>query len=389
MPFRFDIAFSFARPHRDKVREIAGLVAEKLGRERVFFDEWYEAEILGDDMDVLLQRFYHEQSLFVLADLSEDYADRPWCQAEARAIRALRFKLDPARDETQRLRLLNARFGPGEVPGDLPTSFPLDGINKTARECADLLLTRLALLRARLALAEPPKAVQPVATPGWPAAPPPLVWPMADHTGVCAAFGTLLTQSAPWSFLPIRGASGTGKSHITKQMLANAIRLTGVACGRYDFKGTTYVESEVNSFTQFLEISLPPAKEGQRLTDRFGQILTALKGRPAPSLLIFDTYEAAGEAREWVDNQLLPHLLRCPWLRVVIAGQDVPDPTAAIWLSVARATLPVEPPPPADWLEYGKKNRTDLNLTLADVENACLWAKNKAGLLSQLLGPAT
>jgi len=32
----------------------------------VFFDEWYEHEILGDDMDVLRQGFYHEQSLLVV-----------------------------------------------------------------------------------------------------------------------------------------------------------------------------------------------------------------------------------------------------------------------------------------------------------------------------------
>jgi hypothetical protein len=81
--FRFDIAFSFAGPHRDKVLAIAELVAADLGKERVFFDEWYEHEILGADMDVLLQRFYRKQSLFVVADLSDEYADRPWCQAEA------------------------------------------------------------------------------------------------------------------------------------------------------------------------------------------------------------------------------------------------------------------------------------------------------------------
>ena len=32
----------------------------------MFFDEWFEHEILGSDMDVLLQRFYHERSLLVV-----------------------------------------------------------------------------------------------------------------------------------------------------------------------------------------------------------------------------------------------------------------------------------------------------------------------------------
>ena len=153
---RFEVAFSFAGPHREKAGEIAKLVAQQLGKDRVFFDEWYEAEILGDDMDVLLQRFYHEQSLLVIADLSEAYAGRPWCQAEARAIRALRFDIDPARDETQRLRLLNVRFAGGAVPGIQRTTGVLDGENNTAKYCADLILERLELLRQRLGRAVRP-----------------------------------------------------------------------------------------------------------------------------------------------------------------------------------------------------------------------------------------
>jgi tetratricopeptide (TPR) repeat protein len=151
MLFRFDVAFSFAGPHREKVRAIAELVRNELGDGKVFFDEWFEHEILGSDMDVLLQRIYHDQSLMVVADLSEDYASREWTQAEARAVRALRKKIDTARDETARLRLLNARFGAGDVPGILSTEGWLDAVNKTPQQCADVILKRLALLKKRLA----------------------------------------------------------------------------------------------------------------------------------------------------------------------------------------------------------------------------------------------
>jgi hypothetical protein len=210
---------------------------------------------------------------------------------------------------------------------------------------------------------------------------------MADHNGVRDAFGSLLIRAAPWNYLPIRGSSETGKSHITKQMLANAIPMPGIACGRFDFKGTTDVEAEVNSFIQFLQVKLPEAKAGVRLNDRLGQVLAALKTRAAPALLVFDTYEAAGEAQDLVDKQLLPNLLLCPWLRVVIAGQRVPDAKGAVWFSKARATLELQPPPPADWFDYGKQHRP--GLTLSEVESACRLASHKASLLAQLLGPAT
>ncbi|MBI5772466.1 MAG: hypothetical protein HZA89_01840 [Verrucomicrobia bacterium] len=168
--FRFDVAFSFAGPHRDKVRAIAEIVVARLGDGKVFFDEWFEHEILGDDMDVLLQRFYHEQSLMVVADLSDEYAGRPWCQAEARAIRALRFDIDPARDETGRLRLLNVKFGDGRVPGLFKTTAYLDGIHKTAEECAELILKRHALLGQRMAVKV--GSPEPAAAHPGPAAPP-------------------------------------------------------------------------------------------------------------------------------------------------------------------------------------------------------------------------
>ena len=48
---------------------------------------------------------------------------------------------------------------------------------------------------------------------------------MADHSGVREAFACLLARQASWRFLPIRGPTETGKSHITKQMLANALQI--------------------------------------------------------------------------------------------------------------------------------------------------------------------
>lgn len=162
--YRFEVAFSFAGPHRDKVRAIAQIVRAaidadiaKYNQGRVFFDEWFEHELLGSDMDVLLQRIYHKQSRMVVADLSEEYADRKWPQSESRAIRSLRMELDTARDETERLRLLNIRFGEGDVPGVLDTDGWLDG-QRSAEVCAELILRRHALLVERTT--EPPHSTE-------------------------------------------------------------------------------------------------------------------------------------------------------------------------------------------------------------------------------------
>jgi hypothetical protein len=168
-------------------------------------------------------------------------------------------------------------------------------------------------------------------------------------------------------------------------MLANALRVPDLACGRFDFKGTTNMDAELRTFVQDLGVPLPPASP--RLNDRLTHILDELKRRARPALLLFDTYEASGEAQDWIEKQLLPSLFRATWLRVVIAGQFVPSAAGAVWELAAPAPLQLMPPPPADWLDYGKHHRPEL--TLEDVEIGCRLASNKASLLAQLFGPKT
>jgi hypothetical protein len=337
--FRFDVAFSFAGPHRDKVRAVAELVAKRLGKERVFFDEWYEYEILGDDMDVLLQRFYHKQSLFVLADLSEDYAGRPWCQAEARAIRDLRFKIDPARDETQRLRLLNIRFGPGEVPGAFETTAYLDGVNKTAQQCADLILKRLDLLRQRLAqgqsaapAAAPNPAPGSAAPPAWPSQPVAFKHGLADRTQrEWPAVLLLLTADAAKRILMFHGPSGYSKSALLRAAEKYA-RVLRIPRAYVDFNDSTLLN--VANVIAKLAADLSDVLPGLAADSTRWELSKALRALRQPVLLLFDTYEKAAETkelREWIETQLLAEAEECDQLRFIIGGQKVPEAAKARW----------------------------------------------------------
>ena len=193
-----------------------------------------------------------------------------------------------------------------------------------------MIIQRLRLLIPDLTTSSsnPPAAFS------WPETSAPLpVWPMANHREARAAFEQLLTRTAPWRCLPLVGSSETGKTHITRQMLVNAIQMPDLACGRFDFKGTTDVDAEVLALVQYLEVNVPPAS--LRLNERLNHILESLKQRAKPALLIFDTYEAAGEAQDWVEKQLLLRVMRDAWLRVVIAGKAVPKASGAIWECVA------------------------------------------------------
>jgi hypothetical protein len=383
LPKKFLVAFSFAGEQRDFVRVIAEAVEKELGSGTVFLDEWFEYFVAGNDADLKLQKLYGERCELAVVCVSKRYGDKPWTKAEHAAIRARQMQLQESGVVGDEHRMLPLRVGDGDIEGILFNAIVPDIRARRTAQATELIIARLRLIIPDL------KTTSGNASPAtsWPDTPPSLVWPMADHSRVKDAFGSLLTRAAPWTLLPIRGSSETGKSHITKQMLANVLPLPGIACGRFDFKGTTDVEAEMNSFVQFLQVVVPEAKTTSGLNDRFGQLLAALKERAAPALLIFDTYEAAGDAQEWVDKQLLPNILRCPWLRVVIAGQRVPDANGATWLSKSRSPLELKPPPPEDWLEYGRPHKPDV--TLEFVRQAHEFCGGSPSCLAQLLGPAT
>jgi hypothetical protein len=217
----------------------------------------------------------------------------------------------------------------------------------------------------------------------WPEAPPELTWQIANHHEARTTLAALLTRGSARRFLPIRGSSESGKSHITRELYANALGMPWLACGRFDFKGTTDIDREIGAFVQ--ELGVPRPSAGLRLHAQLGQILAALKERVRPALLVFDTYEMAGEAEEWVEKQLLPSLVRASWLRVVIAGQKVPSSPGAVWRDVAHTPIQLNPPPACDWFEFGRRHRAGLKME--EVEVACRLASHRPGLLAQLLGP--
>lgn len=379
LPEKFLVAFSFAGEQRELVRAIAEAVEKAIGSGNVFFDEWFEYYIAGQGADLKLQEIYGERCALAVVCVSERYGSKPWAQAEHEAIRARMMKSRGSADTREQAAVLPIRVGDGDVKGIPFNAVIPDVRDRTVDKTAELIVGRLRFIIPELRIGRSPS----LAGLSWPEMQTPLLWPMADHRSVREAFAHLLDREASWRFLPIYGPTETGKSHITRQMLANALRMPSLACGRFDFKGTTGMDAEVRAFVQELGVPLPPAN--LQLNERLGHILDGLKQRSRPAFLVFDTYEAAGEAQDWVEKQLLPSLIRATWLRVVIAGQRVPESHGAVWASVARAPLQLVPPPTADWFEYSKHHRP--GFTLADVETACRLASNKASLLAQLLGP--
>jgi hypothetical protein len=350
------------------VQEVEGI----LGRSTVFYDDWYTHWIAGPDADLLLQSVYGERAELVVVCVSGAYGDKPWTNTEHRAVRA---RFQQAATAEDRLRVLPLRVGDGDVEGILFNEIVPDIRSKTPAEAAELIIGRLNLARGSAGDVKPAVAQ-------WPSHVSELQWPMADHSEARAAFARLLCDGSPERALLVRGTSETGKSHMSRQMIRNAGLLPGVLAGRFDFKGTTDIGIE--AFAQPLGIE-PPA--GQTLNERLAGIFTELRRQAQPTLLVFDTYEAAaGEVKDWIESVLLPYLIPARWLRVVIIGQSVPTRAGSTWESVAASALTLQVPGPEDWLAYGRANRGDV-VTLEFVTQAHQYSEGKASVLAGLLGP--
>ena len=112
---RFRVALSFPGEHRARVERIAEALADKLGREKVLYDKWYEAEFARPNLSVYLPDLYHDESDLIAIFLCKEY-EKDWCGLEWRAC------LDLIKGkEYGRLMLL--RFDDAKIPG----VYPIDG----------------------------------------------------------------------------------------------------------------------------------------------------------------------------------------------------------------------------------------------------------------------
>lgn len=376
VPDEFRVAFSLAGEQRDLVRPIVEEVERRLGTSTVFYDEWYEYYIAGSDADNKLQDIFLNRCQLAVACISGEFGSKSWTTAEHEAIRA-RYRLATG-SPVDRDRVLLVRVGEGEVPGILHTAIVPDLRTRSVDDACQLIIDRLEHVTQ--------SSTDAVEEDEWPDEPPHLRWPMADHSVARAAFAALLTRSSPSRVLTVAGPTNTGKSHMSLQMLANVESMPSVRCGRFDFKGTTGMELEFAAFVRALGLSQPSAPT---LNDQFIHLFDALQRDLQPTVLVFDTYQDAGEGKDWVERFLLPTLTRSPWLRVVLLGQpgSLPSPHGTSWHSVAGSSITLSAPGPEDWLSYGREQRPGENVSLDFVTEVHEKTDGSPFVLARVLGP--
>ncbi len=138
-PKRFRVALSFPGERREFVERIATELSDRIGRDRVLYDRYFEAEFARPDLDAYLQRLYHDESELVVVFLCSEYERKEWCGLEWRAVRDLIKQRHPE-------SVMPCRFDTTEIAG----LFSIDGYvwigDRNPADIAELIVARLSLI---------------------------------------------------------------------------------------------------------------------------------------------------------------------------------------------------------------------------------------------------
>jgi hypothetical protein len=133
--YEFDVALSYASEDRSYVHEVAKHL--QANGVRVFYDEFFTAELWGQDLYVYLDTVYGQRSRFTVIFISRSYVAKPWPSHERQSAQARALnELGPY--------LLPVRFDDSLLPGLRPTVSYIDASRVTPEQLARLVIDKLA-----------------------------------------------------------------------------------------------------------------------------------------------------------------------------------------------------------------------------------------------------
>jgi len=133
---RFEVALSFPGEARALVEQVAERLSLKIGKDKVFYDKFYKAELARPNLDIYLHNIYHEQSKVIAIFLGADYERKEWCGLEWRAIRDL---IKKRRDES----IMLFRLDDTDISGLFSIDGYIDTRDLSANEIAELIFKRI------------------------------------------------------------------------------------------------------------------------------------------------------------------------------------------------------------------------------------------------------
>src|SRR5437868_4898731 len=135
---RFRIAFSFAGEKREFVADVARILAERFGEDKILYDKFHESEFARARLGRYLPKLYHEESELVVVVICRDYPNKEWCGLEWDAI----FDLLKKRRENE---VMLANFEHATIDGLYSDAGFIELDHMIPEQFATRILERLAI----------------------------------------------------------------------------------------------------------------------------------------------------------------------------------------------------------------------------------------------------
>ena len=195
------------------------------------------------------------------------------------------------------------------------------------------------------------------------ALPPQINWPLAligyipdlaNRGDEFDFFTKLLAGATSEQAVFFEAPSNHGKTILVSECITYAkLALKGNPCIIIDFKGNPSREDAIERIGLELKQLLPNySNAGSHMRDLRSDLRVLTK----PTLILFDTYEqASAEARDFVQSILLADIDKTPAIRIVIAGQMVPEHAKTLWAKSVRS-FPLGPiRNPSHWTAFAQR----------------------------------
>ncbi|MFA6313694.1 MAG: SEFIR domain-containing protein [Sterolibacterium sp.] len=215
----------------------------------------------------------------------------------------------------------------------------------------DSVAQLLAWLKPAAVPAAAPAAVS------WPARLPPRARGIANRDAEFACFERMLQGQSQERAMLVRATSNSGKTALLREFhnLLHKVDPQVAHCF-VDLKGCVGIDAVLDELAadcggllgEFA--SSPPAHRPLAL-------LRDLQNLPAPLVLSFDTFEqGSADFADWLQGRILQRIDRFPALRIIVAGQRVPEADKAVWVPHA-ATFDLAPIVEEKyWHDFGRDN---------------------------------
>ncbi|SMG10295.1 TIR domain-containing protein [Marivirga sericea] len=135
----FKVAVSFPGEKRRYVSSVVDNLRAQLGKDKIFYDFDYQAQIARPNADVLLQDIYHKQSELIVVFLCQEYSQKDWCGLEWRGVRDL---IKAKEDD----KIMFVRFDNAEIDGAFSIDGYIDGNIFQPKEVASFIIERINIL---------------------------------------------------------------------------------------------------------------------------------------------------------------------------------------------------------------------------------------------------